>query len=133
MSIVPLVRVTLVGMSGDKERLLSDLYDFGCLEIIPPKSTKSATQHRDGEDRSKEALRFLLASPQRRTQSRDAGRFDAFEVESRSLELKAKAETLEAERDEILQCIKRARPFGDFDFFASRADGALAALVLCRS
>ncbi|MEW4564413.1 ATPase V [Bremerella sp. JC770] len=124
MSIVPLVRVSLVGMSADKDRLIHDLYQFGCLEIIPPNQHETTNPANESEDRSKEALRFLLSCPQRLPQSKDAARFDAFEVESRALELKDQLEALEAERDDAIQRLNLARPFGDFDFSpADQMDG----------
>ncbi|MFN3150357.1 V-type ATP synthase subunit I [Bremerella sp.] len=123
MSIVPLVRASLIGMIGDKDRLIHDLYQFGCLEIIPPKKQADTKPNNESEDRSKEALRFLLSCPQRRHQSSDAARFDAFAVESRALELKAQLATLEAERDDVVERLTLARPFGDFDFSPAKQMG----------
>ncbi|MBI1248013.1 ATPase V [bacterium] len=116
MSIVPLVRVSLVGINRDKDRLLNDLYEFGCLEIIPPESAESTTEDHESQDRFKAALKFLLSSPQRRPQSRDSVRFDPLEVESRAFALKKKLDALEAQRDDVLERMMQARPFGDFDF-----------------
>ncbi|MCC9608282.1 ATPase V [Blastopirellula sp. JC732] len=118
MSIVPLVRVSLIGMSCDKASLLDDLYRFGCLEIIPPSANSTSSPDLEATERPREALRFLLASPQRRRQALDASRFDAIEVESQALELQQRLSDLEAERDDVFRRLQLALPFGDFDFAA---------------
>ncbi len=116
MSIVPLARVSIVGINRDQEQLLEDLYQFGCLEIIPAESAEATTLSADAADRPREALRFLLACPQRRHQSHDTARFDAIDVEAKSLQLQERLVDLQAERDDILQRLIAIRPFGEFNF-----------------
>ncbi|MEW4526674.1 ATPase V [Maioricimonas sp. JC845] len=115
MSIVPLDRVTLAGLSHDKDRLLDDLHERGCLELIPfGDELKESTGGASSEAR--DALKFLLSCPHRRRQVTDESRFDVEAVEQQALELEKQIHTLEAERDDLLLRIAAARPWGDFEF-----------------
>ncbi|MEX1039996.1 MAG: ATPase V [Pirellulaceae bacterium] len=115
MSIVPLVRATFIGLSNDKERLLDDLHRFGCLEIIP--LGKGGNTNAGGpSSQAREALKFLLSAPQRRHPVSDQSLFDAEKVERQSLELQSNIQSMEAERDDLLQRYAAARPFGEFHF-----------------
>jgi V/A-type H+-transporting ATPase subunit I len=116
MSIVSLDRVTFVGLSSEKEQLLDDLHRFGALEIIPLGSASSAADGGGTSSQAREALKFLLACPQRRRQVSDRSRFDAAEVERRSIELQSRILTLEAARDDVLMRLQAAKPFGDFTY-----------------
>lgn len=116
MSIVPLDRAAFVGLSSDKEKLLDDLHRFGSLEIIPLGGDANAPVGGGPSSQSREALKFLLAAPQRRRQSHDRGSFDAAAVERRALELQSRIQSLEAERDDLLQRLAAAKPFGNFQF-----------------
>lgn len=122
MSIVPLEKVTFVGLSNDKEQLLDDLHHFGALEIIPLNG-ESAAVGGEPSSQAREALKFLLACPQRRRQSPDRSRFDAADVERRALELQSRILTLQTERDDLLLRIQAARPFGDFAYSAPEEMG----------
>jgi V/A-type H+-transporting ATPase subunit I len=116
MTIVPLERATFVGLSSEKARLLDDLHRFGSLQIIPLGGDQNATVGGGASSQAREALRFLLASPQRRSQVHDRARFVAADVERSALELQSRIQSLEAERDDLLQRLHAARPFGDFRF-----------------
>ncbi|MCB1512763.1 MAG: hypothetical protein KDJ36_17850, partial [Hyphomicrobiaceae bacterium] len=115
MSIVLLERATFVGLSSEKARLLDDLHRFGSLQIIPLGGDEHATVG-GASSQAREALKFLLASPQRRSQVHDRARFDAADVERSALELQSRIQSLEAERDDLLQRLHAAKPFGDFRF-----------------
>ncbi|QDU47357.1 V-type ATP synthase subunit I [Symmachiella dynata] len=116
MSIVPLEHATFVGLTGDKEALLDDLHRFGSLEIIPLGSGTDSSAEVGPSSDAREALKFLLTSPQRRRQVSDHTLFNAVEVEQKALELQSRIQTLEAERDDLLQRIAVAKPFGKFEF-----------------
>jgi V/A-type H+/Na+-transporting ATPase subunit I len=116
MSIVSLDRVTFVGLSSEKEQLLDDLHRFGALEIIPLGSATSAAVGGATSSQAREALKFLLACPQRRSQVSDRSRFDAAEVERRAIELQSRILTLKAERDDVVMRLQAAKPFGDFAY-----------------
>lgn len=116
MSIVPLERATFVGLSSDKEQLLDDLHEFGCLEIIPLSDSSHLPPVRGPSSQAREAFKFLLSAPKQRYQVADHGLFNAADVERRALELKCQVQTLEAERDDLLLRLSAADPFGDFEF-----------------
>ncbi|EMI52588.1 V-type ATP synthase subunit I [Rhodopirellula sallentina] len=120
MSIVPLHRATFVGLAQDKEPLLDSLHDFGNLEIIPltrERDLDAAIKKRAAPTQcSRDALKFLLASPQRRRQSHDRTMFDAAQVERQARELQSRIHDLESERDDLLERIEGIKPFGDFSF-----------------
>jgi V/A-type H+-transporting ATPase subunit I len=122
MSIVPLDRVTFVGLSNEKEQLLDDLHQFGALEIIRLGGANVGVGG-GPSSQAREALKFLLAAPQRRRQASDRSRFDAAEVERRALELQSRILALEAERDDMLLRLQAARPFGDFAFASPKQMG----------
>jgi len=116
MSLVPLERVTFAGLSGDKPRLLDDLHQRGWLELIPLADARQEAPEGGSSSPAREALKFLLACPQRRRQVSDDSSIDAAEVERRALELQQRMQTLEAERDDLLERLDLARPWGDFRF-----------------
>jgi V/A-type H+-transporting ATPase subunit I len=114
MSIVPLERVTFVGLITEKSRLLDALHQLGALEIIP--LGKASAGGGGPSNQAREALKFLLACPQRRRQATDDTHFDAPDVQRRAIELQQAIQTLTLERDDLLQRIEAARPFGRFRF-----------------
>ncbi|MCO6458445.1 MAG: ATPase V, partial [Pirellulaceae bacterium] len=116
MSIVALERVTFVGLGPGKEQLLDDLHRFGVLEIIPLGAGSNAAAGGGPSSQAREALKFLLACPQRQRQASDHGRFSAAAVEQGALELQARIRTLEAERDDVLLRLQAARPYGNFSY-----------------
>lgn len=125
MSIVPLERVTFAGFSSEKDRLLDDLHARGCLELIPLGSGDKTLANEGPSSQAQEALRFLLACPERRRQVHDAARFDAEAVQSRALDLQRNIQELESERDILLQRIADANPWGDFRFPSPQEIGGL--------
>ena len=116
MSIVALDKVTLVGHLGDKEEVLADLQDLGCLHLIPLTPRGEAADDTGPSKEAREALRFLASAPQRRRQVTDSRRFDAAEVESQALELQRRLFELRNERDYLSTRIQNLEPWGDFEF-----------------
>jgi len=125
MSIVGLERVTFAGLSSEKDRLLDDLHARGCLELIPLRSDVKDVASGGPSSEAREALKFLLACPQRRRQARDDARFDVEAVERKALDLQDTIQTLESERDSLLQRLADAKPWGDFRFPALKDLGGL--------
>ncbi|MGZ8181839.1 MAG: V-type ATP synthase subunit I [Methylobacter sp.] len=114
MSIVKMHKVTFIGMTADREHLLTDLQNMGCVQIIPLTSASIAlaeTAHTAG---AREALKFLHTYPQRRRQVLDKQRFDAVDIEQRTLEVRKRLHDLEDERDFLIKRIHDMRPWGDF-------------------
>ena len=116
MSIVPLERVTFAGLCSDKDRLLDDLHARGCLELVPLGGGARAPAGGGPSSEAREALKFLLACPERRRQVRDDTHFNAEAVEQKALDLQKRIQALESERDSLIQRIADARPWGDFRF-----------------
>ncbi|MGZ4998741.1 MAG: V-type ATP synthase subunit I [Methylomonas sp.] len=116
MSIVSLDKVTLVGMSEDRECLLRDMQTLGCLHI-EPLAAETERQNAEGPSvGAREALQFLRSYRWRRRQSRDIARFDALEVERQVLDVRQRLHALTDERDFLIKRIQDLRPWGDFTF-----------------
>ena len=70
MTIVPLNKVTLCGLSQDQEAVLEELQRLGCMHLIPlqppPKDPETALSPQDEE--AHKALLYLMDVPRRRRQ-----------------------------------------------------------------
>jgi V/A-type H+-transporting ATPase subunit I len=115
MSIVRLERVTLVGLVPEKDRVLAELQEIGCLHLIPLADTDLAVPE-GTSSKAREALKFLLACPQPWRQSTLVEEFDAVEVEERALDIRRRLLDLEDEMDTLAERIDLLQPFGDFEF-----------------
>jgi V/A-type H+-transporting ATPase subunit I len=115
MSIVPLCKLTLAGHCADKDEVLWDLQELGCLELVPLKG-QAAEKPAAPRSKGQAALQFLLSCPQRRRQVRFADRFDAEDVERQALALQQRLKDLEDERDALVQRLRDLEPWGDFRF-----------------
>ncbi|TWT58219.1 V-type ATP synthase subunit I [Thalassoglobus neptunius] len=115
MSIVPISHVRIFGFQKDKARLLNRLQEFGKLEIIPFRS-QDGVEFRGPTNDSRQALKFLLTTPQHRRQISDPNQFDAAAIEKQALELESQLYDLRYERDELKQRIEELEPFGEFAF-----------------
>jgi V/A-type H+-transporting ATPase subunit I len=114
MSIVSMHKVTFLGMTADRDRLLADLQKMGCVQIISLASGSAApaeTAHTAG---THEAMKFLHSYPQRRRQVLDKAQFDAVAVEQKTLEVRNRLHDLTDERDFLIKRIQDMRPWGDF-------------------
>jgi V/A-type H+-transporting ATPase subunit I len=116
MSIIQLDRVTFVGLAEDRERLLQDLQELGCLHIEPFAVESDSQTAADTSAGAREALQFLRDYPQRRRQIRDTERFDALAVERQVLDVRHHLQMLSDERDFLIKRIQDMRPWGDFEF-----------------
>ena len=116
MSIVNMHKVTFIGMTADRDRLLNDLQRMGCVQIIPLASGSAAHTEAAHTAGAREALKFLHTYPQRRRQVLDKQRFDAVKVQQRTLEVRTRLHDLENERDFLIKRIQDMRPWGDFTF-----------------
>ena len=95
MSIVKMHKVTFIGMTADRDRLLNDLQKMGCVQIIPLASGSAAHTEAAHTAGAREALKFLHTYPQRRRQVLDKQRFDAVKVQQRTLEVRTRLHDLE--------------------------------------
>ncbi len=114
--IVPLVKMTFCGLLRDKAKILSDLQTFGCLHIIPLREPPESLRSIGPASDSREALRFLQESPQKLRAYQDHKAFGPFNLETQILELKARMQDLQEERDLLLGRLGELQPWGDFAF-----------------
>jgi V/A-type H+-transporting ATPase subunit I len=114
MSIISMHKVTFIGMTADRDLLLTGLQKMGCVQIIPLTSGSSAIANTAPAVGASEALKFLRTYPRRRRQVLDMQRFDAIEVQQRTLEVRSRLHDLKDERDFLIKRIRDMRPWGDF-------------------
>ncbi|MGB5136886.1 MAG: V-type ATPase 116kDa subunit family protein [Prochlorococcaceae cyanobacterium] len=117
MTIVPLRRLTVVGLSGDKQDLLDGLQQLGCLHLIPFEEPSGGDQpfvsSRPIED-ARKALRYLGDVRRRRHQTRVDAEFDFDRLIADAL---ANRRAKRQAEDRLLALEARLRllePWGDF-------------------
>ena len=117
MTIIPLAKVTLIGLAADKGQLLDGLQRLGCMHIIPlvaPSEEEAFVTSRPSED-ARRAVRYLMDVRRRRHQTRVDADFDFDRIVAEALA--NQRQRREAE-DRLLALEKRLRelePWGDFD------------------
>lgn len=116
MSIVKLMKITAYGHTGNKEQILSDFQDMGCLHLIPLNIQEDLLHKTGPTSEARDALKFLASCPQRLQQTEDVTTFKATEVEHEALEIKRQIELLEDDRDFFRVRIKDLEPWGYFSF-----------------
>ncbi|CAK6695051.1 V-type ATPase 116kDa subunit family protein [Synechococcus sp. BA-124 BA4] len=127
MTIIPLAKVTLLGLSADREQLLDGLQSLGCLHLIPLASVsdeESFVLSRPSED-ARQALRYLNDVRRRRHQTRVDADFDFERIVAEALANRRQKQLAE---DRVLALKKRLeelRPWGDFDLPALDALGGM--------
>jgi V/A-type H+-transporting ATPase subunit I len=114
MSIINMHKVTFIGMTPDRDRLLTDLQKMGCVQIIPLTSGGDTLVKTAPTAGAREALKFLHSYPRRRRQVLDLERFDVVEVQQEVLEVRNRLHDLKDERDFLIKRIQDMRPWGDF-------------------
>jgi len=114
--IIPLAKITIIGLSRDKEQVLSELQEIGCLHVVSLRPGEEMQKAGAPPSESREALKFLVSCPQFRRQVHNPSKFDAAIVERRALDLKRAIHKLTDERDFLQKRIKDLRPWGDFTF-----------------
>ena len=116
MTIVPLNKITLCGLSHDQETVLEGLQHLGCLHLIPlqmpPQESETALFVRD-ED-AHEALQHLMDVRRRRHQVLDDVDFDFYQVLAVALANKQNRREAEDRRYFLANRIRDLEPWGDF-------------------
>lgn len=115
MSITPLCKLRMVGLAGEKDAVLNELQDLGCLMLVPMHvsgESQAGAPHRQLQ----EALTFLLSCPRRRPQVHDATEFHAERVKEEALSVMRRLQALQDERDALVQRLRDLEPWGDFAF-----------------
>jgi V/A-type H+-transporting ATPase subunit I len=114
VAIVPLSKVTFVGHQEEKERVIEDLQELGCLEIIS--LTEEVAPLAEASKRSRDAFQYLDSCPQRQRSVTNTTDFDPVKVEGEILALRDRTHELELERDALMHRIEALDPWGDFEF-----------------
>jgi V/A-type H+/Na+-transporting ATPase subunit I len=112
VSIVRLMKVTLIGCVPDKLTVLNRLQDMGCLHIIPLAGNQPSDV--DHSASAREALRFLSSTPRKFKQVTNDSQFDAAQVERDVLALRDQLDAFTQERDKLRTYIEQRRAWGNF-------------------
>ncbi len=99
MSIVKLKKMTAYGHTDNKEEILNDFQNMGCLHLIPLNIQEDLLHNVGPTSESRDALKFLTSCPQRLQQMENPVVFDAADVEHEVLEIKSQLEELEDDLD----------------------------------
>jgi V/A-type H+-transporting ATPase subunit I len=115
MAIVPLAKVTFVGLPIDKPAILDALQSAGCSHLV------SLTEHGntkpamgEGALQAHEALKYLQSSPVKRPETTHPTDFVFIDVVTQALDLQKNQRELADERDGLAKSIQLVRPWGDF-------------------
>ena len=108
MTIVPLVKVNLVGILDDKDKVLEAAQSFGSVHLVPLSSAQKELEAvPEGLGREAvEALRWLVEGPVQRRPVTVADDFDLESVVSQTL---ANRKALKACQDRLAQLERRIR------------------------
>lgn len=116
MSIVPLHKVTLYGLSHDQESVLTELQRLGCLHLIPlqspPQESEAAPLTRD--ENAHKALLYLSDVRRQRHQVLDDVDFDFDRVVQAALANKQMRRDTEDRRYFLVKRIQELEPWGNF-------------------
>ena len=118
MSIVPLKKVSIVGLAREKTQVLGELQRLGCLHLVPLRPP-STTPEKDATERPEEclqAIKHLRASGRRRRQVVKDPDFDVDAVVQQVLENRQQVRETIDRRDMLARRIKDREPWGEFEF-----------------
>ncbi|MTH98816.1 V-type ATP synthase subunit I [Roseibium sp. RKSG952] len=118
MTIVPLKKVSLLGILDDKEAVLEAVQSFGNLHLIPLTSAQKeleAVPSGTGQDAVK-ALRWLLDCPDPRRPVTRNGHFDLQDVVHKAKANRRKMRETEDHLAFLQKRIAAVRPWGEFSF-----------------
>jgi V/A-type H+-transporting ATPase subunit I len=118
MSIVPLVKVNLVGVLDDKDKVLEATQEFGALHLIPLTSAQKeleAVPAGRGREAA-EALRWLVDSPAQRRPVTHPESFELEEVITQALDNKKALKACEDRLARLDKRIQDVEPWGEFSF-----------------
>jgi V/A-type H+/Na+-transporting ATPase subunit I len=117
MSIVPVEKVVLFGPTGDKERVLEELQDLGCVHLIPLQLAERASGTPGPSDEpQRRALRYLLDAPTKRRQSTEDAGFEMAAIVEAALANAERKREIEDRIDALTARIRVVEPWGDFAF-----------------
>ncbi|EDY39427.1 V-type ATP synthase subunit I, putative [Cyanobium sp. PCC 7001] len=125
MTIIPLAKVTVLGLSADRERLLDGLQSLGCLHLIPLADAgedEGFVLDRPSED-ARQALRYLMDVRRRRHQTRVDADFAFERIVAEALANRRRKQQAEDRLLALGKRLEELRPWGDFTLPALDALG----------
>jgi V/A-type H+-transporting ATPase subunit I len=118
MTIVPLQKVSLIGLLDDKESVLETAQSFGQFHLIPLTSAQrelEAVPGGIGQD-AVEALRWLIDCPAQRRVTTEPEEFDLTKVVHQIQENRRALLDAQDERAKLEKRLKDVTPWGEFSF-----------------
>ncbi|WP_299808695.1 V-type ATP synthase subunit I [uncultured Roseibium sp.] len=118
MSIVPLVKVSLIGVLDDKDTVLDATQRFGALHLIPLASVQKELEAipPGGGREAVEALRWLVACPSQLRTVTDPEGFDLEGVVEQTLKNRRALKDCEDLVSRLERRIRDVEPWGEFSF-----------------
>ena len=118
MTIARLSKVTVMGQLSQKEAMLSQLQELGCMHLIPLSSEASSQSAHGAEDaeQANQALRFLQETGYQRRQTTRQDDFEVLSFVGKVLDVKYALRLAQDKRDFLKQRIKLFEPWGNFTF-----------------
>lgn len=116
MSIVSLNKVTLFGLTKEKQKMLNGLQDLGCMHLVTLREISEEPEKVQPEQSKGTiaALRFLLDCPKKRHQVMEEQQFKLESCVDRILQIKQLIREISDLRDKLAARIKEVEPWGDF-------------------
>jgi V/A-type H+-transporting ATPase subunit I len=116
MAISAMARLTIYGMTGQKQEILAGLQSLGMIHLINYQDVEKAAFAPGISAETHAAFRYLANCPEKRRQSYDPENFNPRKVEDETLGIKQRIRELTDQRDYLVRHIKALEPWGDFDF-----------------
>jgi V/A-type H+-transporting ATPase subunit I len=116
MSIQRLSRLTLAGLSKEKDEVLERLQTLGCLHLIPlrPAPREPEKEPSSHAVEALQALRYLQDVREKRRQVRDPAGFDLPGTIEAVLENQQRLRDVSDRRDALVERVSELEPWGDF-------------------
>jgi V/A-type H+-transporting ATPase subunit I len=117
MSVVALKKVTVFGLAGEKDLLLSNLQELGILHPVrlAPKLSRPEEETVEYPRQTYQALRYLLATPIKRRAVSDPAGFDRAAVVRAAQANRLRRREVQDRIDQLRVRIRAVEPWGDFE------------------
>ncbi|CAM3677327.1 V-type ATP synthase subunit I [Parendozoicomonas haliclonae] len=116
MSIKALKKITLYGLTSEKEELLRGLQHLGCMHLIPLMLPTDSDGELSEPQSAKEALHWLTSCPTKRREARSTGDHTANAIVNMVLDNRVRHRKAADRRDALIKRIKEVQPWGDYSF-----------------
>ncbi|HAU29860.1 MAG TPA: V-type ATP synthase subunit I [Rhodospirillaceae bacterium] len=117
MTICPVQKVTLFGLSSEKRQVLENLQELGIVHVSDINNPNRVPERPGlGDLDSYKAFKYLMSAPSRRRQITSQAGFDAQGVVEDTLQVQDRIAELTQSRDHLIEKIRQLEPWGDFSF-----------------